>query len=53
MSYYDEFARDSMFDDWYKYEDFYDEDSWDDNDLTVFPSIYDNVDFPDEAELPF
>ena len=48
MSYYDEFARDPMYDDWYEYED-----SWDDNDLTVFPSVYDNVDFPDEAELPF
>ena len=37
MSYYDEFARGSIYDDW----------------LTVFPSVYDNVDFPDEAELPF
>lgn len=50
MSYYDEFARGSIYDDWY---DFFDENSWDDNDLGIFPSVYDDVDFPDEAELPF
>ena len=50
MSYYDEFARGSIYDDWYN---FFDENSWDDNDLDIFPSVYDDVDFPDEAELPF
>ena len=53
MSYYDEFIRSSVYDDWYGDFNDFDENSWDDNDLGIFPSVYDDVDFPDEAELPF